>query len=219
MGVQGPCLAMSVKTMTNFDERARDWDSDPDKVERARAVADAIRKAIPLSNEMSALEYGCGTGLLSFALQSYLGQITLADTSLGMLEVLGEKIASAGMTNMKPVRLDLASEPLPPERYDLTYSLMTLHHIHHVNDMLIKFHDLLLPGGYLLVADLDKEDGSFHTDGTKDVHLGFDRAALQKAVEAAGFGNVAFSTAYQIRKKIGKEEKTFPVFLMTAQKI
>ena len=136
-----------------------------------------------------------------------------------MLEVLGEKIASAGMTNMKPVRLDIASEPLPRERYDLTYSLMTLHHIHHVNDMLIKFHDLLLPGGYLLVADLDKEDGSFHTDGTTDVHLGFDRAALQKAVEAAGFGNVAFSTAYQIRKKIGKEEKTFPVFLMTAQKI
>jgi ubiquinone/menaquinone biosynthesis C-methylase UbiE len=204
--------------MTNFDERAKDWDSDPDKVERARAVAEAIRKAIPLSTEMNALEYGCGTGLLSFALQSDLGQITLADTSQGMLDVLSEKIDNADVTNMHPVRLDLASDPLPAERYDLTYSLMTLHHLHDVNDMLVKFFDLLAPKGYLLVADLDKEDGSFHTDGTTDIHLGFDRDELRKTVENIGFENVNFSTAYEIKKKIGNEKKTFPVFLMTAQK-
>src|SRR5512145_783218 len=118
--------------MTNFDERAKDWDSDPDKVKRAKAVANAIRGLLPLTKEMNALEYGCGTGLVSFALQSNLGQITLADTSQGMLDVLGEKIASAGVKNMQPVRLDLASDPLPVERYDLIYSLLTLHHIHDV---------------------------------------------------------------------------------------
>ncbi len=205
--------------MTNFDERAKDWDSDPQKVERARVVADAIRKAVPLSSEMKALEYGCGTGLLSFALQPELGQITLADTSQGMLDVLTAKIASAGITNMQPIKLDLASDPLPTEKYDLTYSLMTLHHIHDVNDMLVKFRDLLMPHGYLVIADLDKEDGSFHTDGSTDVHLGFDRDQLQTTVESIGFGNVKFSTVYEIKKKIGDEEKTFPVFLMSAQKM
>src|SRR5215216_6340801 len=204
--------------MTNFDERAKDWDSDPKKVERARLVAEAIRRAIPLSREMKALEYGCGTGLLSFALQSDVGQITLADTSQGMLKVLSEKIARAGVTNMHPVRLDLASDPLPAERYDLTYSLMTLHHIQDANGILVKFRDLLTPHGYLLVADLDKEDGTFHTDGTTDVHLGFERGELRKTVENIGFENVTFSTVYEIKKKIGNEEKTFPVFLMTAQK-
>ena len=204
--------------MTNFDERARDWDSDPDKVERARAVAESIRRAIPLSSGMKALEYGCGTGLLSFALQSDLGQITLADTSQGMLEVLREKIANACVTNMHPVLLDLASDPLPTERYDVTYSLMTLHHLQDVNDMLSKFRDLLSSDGYLLVADLDKEDGSFHTDGSTDVHLGFDRNELQQAAEVIGFGNVTFSTAYEIKKRIGDEEKIFSIFLMSAQK-
>ena len=204
--------------MTNFDERARDWDSDPKKVERARVVADAIRKLIALSDGMKALEYGCGTGLLSFALQSDLGQITLADTSQGMLDVLGEKIASVGVTNMHPMRLDLSTDPFPAERYDLTYSLMTLHHIHDTDDILKKFHALLVPNGYLVAADLDKEDGSFHTDGTTDVHLGFDRGKLQKKVESAGFRNVAFSTVHEIRKKIGNKEKIFPIFLMTAQK-
>jgi hypothetical protein len=101
----------------------------------------------------------------------------------------------------------------------LTYSLMTLHHIHDVKDILVKFYDLLVPKGYLLAADLDKEDGSFHTDGTTDVHLGFDREELREMVEVAGFEDVKFSTAYEIRKKIGHEEKVFPVFLMSARKI
>ncbi len=205
--------------MTNFDERARDWDSDPLKVERARDVADAIRKAVPLSTSMNALEYGCGTGLLSFALQTDLGQITLADTSQGMLDVLAEKIHTAGVQNMHPIKLDLATDPLPAERYQLTYSLMTLHHIHDPREMIYKFHALLEPNGYLLVADLDKEDGTFHTDGTTDVHKGFERVELQKWVEAAGFGNVTFSPAYEIKKMIDDREKVFPVFLMSARKI
>jgi 2-polyprenyl-3-methyl-5-hydroxy-6-metoxy-1,4-benzoquinol methylase len=204
--------------MTNFDERAKDWDSDPKKVERARAVADAIRNTIPLSQEMKALEYGCGMGLLSFALQSDLGGITLADTSQGMLDVVREKIARARVTNMHPVRLDLASDPLPAERYDLTFSLMVLHHIPDAKGMLSKFHDLLKPNGILLVADLDQEDGSFHTDGSTDVHKGFARGALQQMAEQAGFRNISFTTAYEIKKQISNEEKVFPVFLMAAQK-
>lgn len=204
--------------MTNFDERAKEWDSDPKKVERARMVAEAIRKALPLSKNMNAFEYGCGTGLLSFALQEDLGQITLADTSQGMLEVLKEKIAASGVTNMRPLRLDLETEPLPLEKYHLIYSLMVLHHIQDVRGILKKFFDLLLPNGYLIIADLDKEDGSFHTDGTTDVHKGFDRTELQNWVETAGFGGVHFSTAYEIRKEVNGKEKTFPVFLMLAQK-
>lgn len=205
--------------MTSFDERAKDWDSDPKKVERAQAVAEAIRARILLSPKMNALEYGCGTGLLSFALQQHLGQITLADTSRGMLDVLNKKIVATGVTNMQAVQLDLLSDPLPDERYDLIYSLMVLHHIDDVKRVLSRFHDLLVVGGTLLVADLDKEDGSFHTDGSTDVHLGFDREELRRMAEDASFGNVTFSTAYEIKKPIHHEEKIFPVFLMAARKI
>lgn len=165
--------------MTNFDERAKDWDADLMKVERARMAADAVRKTVPLSNNMNALEYGCGTGLLSFALQEDLGQITLADTSQGMLDVLSEKIAASGVTNMRSVWLDLSIDPLPAEKYHITYSLMALHHIHDAKGILKKFYDVLEPNGYLLIADLDKEEGSFHTDGPTDVHKGFGRRELQ----------------------------------------
>jgi ubiquinone/menaquinone biosynthesis C-methylase UbiE len=204
--------------MTNFDERAKDWDSDPKKVERARVVAEAIRNAIPLTDKMTALEYGCGTGLLSFALQSDLGQITLADTSQGMLDVLAEKIAAANVKNMNPTRLDLAIDPLPAERFDITYSLLTLHHIEDAKGILKKFHALLEPSGILCISDLDKEDGTFHTDGTTDVHLGFERTELQTWVEETGFTDVKFSTAFEIKKNIDNAEKIFPVFLLIARK-
>ncbi len=204
--------------MINFDERAKDWDSDPAKVERARVVADAIHAAVPLKPGMTALEYGCGTGLLSFALQNEFASITLADTSQGMLDVLAGKIQSAGVRNMHPLRLDLSSDPLPASRFGIIYSLMALHHIPEINPLLKHFHTLLEAGGYLCISDLEKEDGSFHGKQVTGVHHGFDRAELLRSVEAAGFSHVRFSTVHTFRKRGDDSGRTYPLFLMVAEK-
>jgi hypothetical protein len=79
--------------MIDFGARAKDWDADPVKVERAQAVAEAIRAKVPLVATMTALEYGSGTGVVSFALQPFLGHIALADSSEGMLAVIEENLA------------------------------------------------------------------------------------------------------------------------------
>ncbi|HTX92634.1 MAG TPA: class I SAM-dependent methyltransferase [Anaerolineales bacterium] len=199
--------------MTHFDEEAKKWDDIPVRAERARAVAEAIREQLPLTPSTSALEYGCGTGLLSFALQPYLGSITLADSSTGMLEVLRDKIAASGAKNMQPVRLDLASDPLPAEKYDLIYLLMTLHHIPDTATLLRKFHALLHPGGHLCIADLDKEDGSFH-DYEFVGHLGFERKALEKTLQQAGFAEIRYTTPFAMQKN----GRTYPLFLAIAER-
>ena len=116
-------------TTTDFDARAATWDDDPQKLERAQAVADAIVRHVALTPAMRALEYGCGTGVLSFLLRSRLGPITLADVSDGMLAVAAGKIATAHDPAMRAVKLDLIADPPPAERFDVVYSLMTLHHI------------------------------------------------------------------------------------------
>jgi Predicted methyltransferase (contains TPR repeat) len=41
---------------------------------------------------MKVLDFGCGTGLLSFFLQPYVGEITGIDTSKGMIEVFDKKL-------------------------------------------------------------------------------------------------------------------------------
>lgn len=199
----------------DFDARARTWDNDPMKTARALAVADAIRGRIPNLKGSSGFEYGCGTGLLSFALQPHLQQVTLADSSTGMLEVLREKIAASDIANMTPIQLDLTTDPLPEQRFDLIYSLMTFHHIPDTDSILRNLHALLRNPGYLCIADLDSEDGSFHGDEFSG-HKGFDRHDLAQRAERAGFRNIGFSTVFEVRK--GKPERGYPVFLMTAEK-
>jgi ubiquinone/menaquinone biosynthesis C-methylase UbiE len=200
-----------------FDQRAKDWDANPDRVERARIVAQAIRQSVALTRKMSALEYGCGTGLLSFALHQDVGQITLADSSAGMLAVLREKIDSAKVGNLIPLQLDLATDPLPAERFDLLYTLMTLHHIPDTDPVLASFHALLKPSGSLCIADLEQEDGSFHGLGF-DGHNGFDRARLAEKLAKIGFKNITSSIIYHVPKEVNGQPKAYPLFLLTAQK-
>ncbi len=204
--------------MINFDARANDWDSDPAKVTRARVVADAIRAAVPLKPGMTALEYGCGTGLLSFALHPEFASITLADTSQGMLDVLAGKIRAAGVSNMHPLKLDLSNDPLPASRYEIIYSLMALHHVSDTEKLLGRFHALLNAGGTLCISDLEKEDGTFHGRQVTGVHHGFDRAALQRQLESTGFSHIRFSTVHTIRRGRNGSERTYPLFLMVAEK-
>ena len=201
----------------DFDAKAQEWDNDPVKLERAAAVAAAIRNRVRLSPDLSALEYGCGTGLLSFALYRELGSITLADSSAGMLAVLREKIAASGADHLRPMRLDLTVDPLPAERYDLIYTLMTLHHVSDVDRILRDFHALLRPDGALCIADLDREDGSFHGAGF-DGHHGFEREALRDRLARAGFGEIQFDTCYMMRKPQGEGVREYPVFLAVARK-
>jgi len=199
--------------MSEFDAKAKEWDDQPFRRERAEAVAAAIRREVTLTKKMSALEYGCGTGLLSFCLQPYLGTVTLADSSEGMLAVLSGKIAASGVENMIPLKLDLAADPLPGGHFSLIYTLMTLHHIHDTARILDGFFALLERPGVLCIADLEKEDGSFHDPGF-DGHPGFDRLALTAQLQQAGFASARFSECYQVPKR----GRYYPLFLAVAEK-
>lgn len=208
---------MTQMNLQHFDNKAREWDANPVFRERAEQIAQAIRAELALNTGMSALDYGCGSGLLSFPLKDELGHITLKDTSSGMLEVLREKIARQAVANMTVRQTDLTCEPLPDERYDLIYSSMTLHHIPDTARILTVFHALLNPGGHLCIADLDREDGSFHGPDIEVLH-GFDRDALAKLASQTGFGSIRFRTVFEIVKPQAVGERAYPVFLMTASR-
>ncbi len=203
--------------MNYFDDEAKNWDDDPIRKDRADVAAKEIRQRINLSQTMTALEYGCGTGLLSFSLGDYLGHITLADTSQGMLDVLTQKIESRQSSNMKPLMLDLLKNPLPQERFNLIYTLLTLHHIPDTEGILKAFYAVLEEKGYFCVIDLDKEDGSFH-DYDFGGHYGFDRHELTEKLLKTGFINIRFSTCYELKKEQNGKTRIYPLFLMIAEK-
>ena len=69
---------------------------------------------------MKALEFGAGTGLLSFLLADRLAEITLMDNSTEMINVIKGKISGQEMHHMKPVLINLEHEDYPEQlRYYL----------------------------------------------------------------------------------------------------
>jgi 2-polyprenyl-3-methyl-5-hydroxy-6-metoxy-1,4-benzoquinol methylase len=202
--------------MKYFDAAARTWD-DPQKVERARRVADAIAAEVPELSRMRVFEYGSGTGLLGLALQPRVAAVTMADSSREMIAVAREKIAAAAVTNAEAVAVDLTESAPPPDRYDLLCTLLTLHHIADVPALLRTFHRMVVPGGLVCVADLDQEDGSFHGPGF-DGHSGFPRERMAAWLEAAGFRDVRLSTVTAIDKQTAAGMRRFPLFLAIARR-
>jgi len=202
--------------MNEFDLKAAEWDKQQMHRDRAEAVAAEIVRQIPLDETMTAMEFGAGTGLLSFMLKDRLKEITLIDNSEGMVKVLNEKLVSAKADSLKAVKADIEHEDPQLGTFDLIYTLMVLHHVGDVETVVKKFHDMLNPGGYLAIADLYREDGSFHGDGFHG-HKGFDPAALAAMLEKNGFSGIKHKKVYEIDKKISENRsKSFDIFLMTA---
>ncbi|MFH2123028.1 MAG: class I SAM-dependent methyltransferase [Pseudomonadota bacterium] len=203
----------------HFDKAAAGWDQKQRRLELAAKIAAAISSTLPLHKKMSALEYGCGTGLVGLALAPQLATLTAVDTSSGMLAELARKIESAGISNVTPLQLDLLQESLM-DRYDLIFCAMTLHHIKEADQVLTRFCDLLKDGGYLAVADLKEEDGSFH-DATADgvMHHGFNPEYLVKTLTASGLKEVAVKEVHSIMKtNEAGVERAYPVILVTGKK-
>jgi ubiquinone/menaquinone biosynthesis C-methylase UbiE len=136
-----------------------------------------------------------------------------------MLEVFQGKIKERGITNVSTVLLDPAKETGIYGTFHLVVSGMTLHHIQDVEALFEEFYRLLLPGGRICVADLDAEDGSFHSDLTGVAHFGFERMHVRAMLESAGFVEIRDVTAGSILKDAEMPtRREYPVFLIVARK-
>ncbi len=202
-----------------FDKQAQEWDNDPQKVERAEVFANEINNFIQPNKKLNALEFGCGTGLLSFKLKDSFKTITLADNSKGMIDVLKEKIDKEGIKNFTPLQIDLFDENIQFPKIDVIYTLMTLHHMPDVNKTLNIFNSILEPNGYLCIADLVQEDGSFHSHHNEfNGHNGFDKDWLSEILLKNGFQVDYYKECYVIDKKVNEKIIKYPLFLMICKK-
>ena len=82
-----------------------------------------------------------------------------------------------------------------------------------VPGLLSRLAGTLRPGGVLAVADLEREDGSFHGDDAVP-HAGFDPAELAARVEASGLVDTRHVRAHVMRRN----DRDYPVFLLTARR-
>lgn len=203
---------------TDFDERAATWDDDPATVERGRVVARSVRAAVPLDVATTRLlEYGAGTGLAAQALAGDVASITLADPSAGMRAVMADKVTAGALpAGTRVWDLDLGSDAVPDEPFDVVLAVMALHHVVDLEPVLAGFAILLAGGGHLCVVDLEEDPhGSFHASSPDfEGHHGFARDDLRARLQAVGFTDITFTDCHTVDKEGG----TYRLFLATARR-
>lgn len=198
--------------MSRFDAAAADWDKGDMRQRIAYETAETIIDNIALRADMDLLDFGAGTGLLTYRLAPFVHSVTAVDTSPKMLEVLQSKSTPEHV--IKTECRDITQLPLD-ETFDGIISSMAMHHVDDTAAFLKTLHAHLRPGGFIAIADLDKEDGSFHAHGNEGVyHYGFDREQLKAMAEKSGFTDVRFDTALTIEKP----DRDYPIFLLSAYK-
>ena len=195
-----------------FAEKAKEYDNEQSRTQNVSSIAQTILNEVSFSKKMSIMDFGSGTGLLLSEIAPFVGEITAVDISSSMIAVLKSKKEDIKCT-LEIVQLDLTKEPLN-KKFDAIISSMTIHHIEDTLALFKKFYSLLKEEGILAIADLDAEDGSFHTEDTGVFHCGFDRENFVQMVKSVGFQDIKIQNA----STIAKPTKDYSVFLITAKK-
>ena len=195
-----------------FAHKSKSWDMNSKRVQNAKGIAELIVKNIRLNKSMELMDFGAGTGLLSYFVAPYVKKIVAVDSSPSMLLEFKSK-CDEFVCETEVIEKDLSTDTLD-RTFDGIISSMTIHHLDDTIALFEKFYTMLNDGGFIAIADLDSEDGSFHSENTGVHHHGFDREALQLIAENAGFKDVKFDLA----STIDKPHRTFTVFLLTAVK-
>jgi demethylmenaquinone methyltransferase/2-methoxy-6-polyprenyl-1,4-benzoquinol methylase len=107
----------------------------------------ARRLELPVGGRL--LDAGGGTGRVSEPLRPLVGQLIVADTSLGMLRharTTGETI---------PVRADVALLPFPDASFERVMVADALHHFSRQREAIHELARVLAPGGVLVIEEFD----------------------------------------------------------------
>jgi len=203
----------------NFDARAEGWDT-PQRAERAGKLAAEMARRLPAGAFSRVLEFGCGTGLLSFSLMDRIGTALLVDSSEGMIDIVRKKIADArAQGRVSALCRDIARGVATGERFSCAYSSMSLHHIRDVSPAAKAICALLAPGGYLCVIDLRPDNGLFHRhEAGFDGHDGFEPAALAAVFEAEGLDYLSSDTVFSGERDIDGTRHGYALFMLVMRK-
>jgi cyclopropane fatty-acyl-phospholipid synthase-like methyltransferase len=200
------------ETKDFFAHKAKNYEQEKRRLDNVANISKLILREIDYKKDMHILDFGSGTGLLLEKIAPHIGSVTAVDISKSMNQVLKEKQHKIPC-QLQIKELDLTTTALD-EKFDNIISSMTIHHIKDIDKLFKIFYNLLKDSGTIALADLDTEDGTFHTIDTGVHHFGFDREEFAQKAKNAGFKNIKTQTVGNVVKPYGE----YGVFLLTASK-
>jgi SAM-dependent methyltransferase len=118
--------------------------------ERAADLSERVRRLLgPFRGTEVALDSGCGTGALAFALAPHVGEVAAVDNREDYLEAARE----IAPENVRLVEGDATALPFGYATFDIAGCLRLLHHARRPELVVSELVRVTRPGGRLLIAD------------------------------------------------------------------
>jgi tRNA (cmo5U34)-methyltransferase len=182
-----------------FDNIAKDWDKSDFRLSLAKNITDKILDCVALSSDDVVMDFGCGTGLVGLNIAPFVKKLIGADLSNNMLEAFKTKAQAGNLANVEAMGLEVDSD-LSHLELDVIVSAMALHHIENPHKQFEKFSSAIKSGGVLAIADLAKEDGSFHENNSGVYHFGFLEEEFERFFVENGFEKPTIVVAHTVKK-------------------
>src|ERR1700730_11874914 len=132
-------------------------------------------------------DLGCGTGVVSAALASFVARVVAVDASPAMLQAARKRLR--GFDNIDLRRGELEALPIDDARLDAATLMLVLHHVPEPERALAEVARVLKPGGRLIVVDMLPHDRDNYRQQMGHVWLGFSREHVHRLLSDSGFGD------------------------------
>lgn len=174
-----------------FDLIADRYDT-PERIQIAKASADAIRRHLIDVKSRAAIDFGCGTGLVGMDLLNEFHSVLFLDASQNMIDRITQKISAFHLQNAAALCFDLEKEHPSGLRADYIFMAQVLLHIKDIESILSRLYEVLNESGHLFIIDFDKNESVT----SALVHKGFDQTELADIMTKIGFRAIRSETFY-----------------------
>ncbi len=96
------------------------------------------------------LDFGCGSGVLSYHLAKNGYDVSAIDLELGPLNLIRERINFP--KNIDFIEGELISKNFPKATFDIIFAMDVLEHVENLEEYTQHFHKLLKPNGVIIVS-------------------------------------------------------------------
>jgi ubiquinone/menaquinone biosynthesis C-methylase UbiE len=194
-----------------FEMMANVYDT-PERIKIAELSSDAIRGYLVDTKSKSAIDFGCGTGLVGLNLLNKFNSILFLDTSQNMINKVKLKLSELNIQKADTLCFDSEKESLSELHADYIFMAQVLLHIRDTELVLSRLYEVLKEGGHLLIVDFDKNDQI----DSELVHNGFDQIELADIMTKIGYQNVQSKTFYSGSKIFMGQDAS--MFILDSQK-
>ncbi|AEG59694.1 class I SAM-dependent methyltransferase [Desulforamulus ruminis] len=194
-----------------FEAIANKYDTY-ERIKIAKITSNAIREYIVNGKDKSAIDFGCGTGLIGMNLLNDFYSMLFLDTSQKMLEQIKQKITDSNIQNADTLCFDFETAFRSDIHADYVFMAQVLLHINNVELVLSRLYKVLNPEGHLLIIDFNKNEEII----SDKVHNGFDQEKLIDLMTKIGFKEIKSKTFYSGNKIFMNQDAS--LFILDSKK-